>query len=135
VVPGRVNLWVDIRGIKADSIARCVTDLESAIRQIAELCKVSYTLQKVSSDLPVALDSALALLVEQQAAKLGLSSMRMPSGAGHDAMNIAYCIPTALIFVPCKGGISHNKAESITDTALLDGITLLYHSVLERACR
>lgn len=135
VVPGRVSLWVDIRGIHTDSIARCVADLEAVLPSIAQLCKVDYSLQKVSADQPVALDSALALLVEQQAEKLGLSFMRMPSGAGHDAMNIAYCIPSALIFVPCKGGVSHNKAESITDTALSDGITLLYHAVLERASR
>ena len=69
--------------------------------------------------------------VERSAGELGISCMRLPSGAGHDAGNLARHCPTGMIFVPCERGISHNEAENATPEALADGARVLA-SVLVR---
>ena len=63
----------------------------------------------------------------------GYSSMDILSGAGHDAMNIARVAPAAMIFVPCKDGLSHNEAESATPANLAAGAHTLLHTLLRRA--
>ena len=55
------------------------------------------------------------------------------SGAGHDAVYMARVVPTAMIFVPCKDGISHNEAEYASPEACADGANVLLHAVLARA--
>ena len=61
--------------------------------------------------------------------------MDMLSGAGHDAMNVARVAPTGMIVVPCKGGLSHNEAESATLEHLAAGAHVLLHTLLSRAVR
>ena len=67
------------------------------------------------------------------AATLGLSAREMVSGAGHDAVYMARVVPTAMIFVPCKDGISHAEAEYASPEACTDGANVLLHAVLARA--
>jgi len=71
--------------------------------------------------------------IETVCEELAIPHMLMPSGAGHDAMNMAKLTPTGLIFIPCKDGISHNPAEeaSIDDIAL--GAEVLLHTLLKLA--
>jgi N-carbamoyl-L-amino-acid hydrolase len=57
----------------------------------------------------------------------------MPSGAGHDAIYVARVAPTAMIFVPCKDGISHNEVEDARPEHLEAGANVLLHAVLARA--
>ncbi|MFC6048659.1 M20/M25/M40 family metallo-hydrolase, partial [Methylobacterium hispanicum] len=64
---------------------------------------------------------------------LGLSRRRMVSGAGHDACNLAGCMPAAMIFVPCKDGVSHNEAESATPTDCAAGADVLLHTLVALA--
>jgi N-carbamoyl-L-amino-acid hydrolase len=84
---------------------------------------------------PVAFDPAMVDLVERVAGRLGHSTRRMPSGAGHDAQMLARVCPTSMIFVPSIAGLSHNLAE---DTAVADleaGANVLLHVLLDRAQR
>jgi N-carbamoyl-L-amino-acid hydrolase len=64
---------------------------------------------------------------------LGLSCMELPSPAGHDARYLHYVCPTGMIFIPCKDGISHNEAESITPADATDGARLLAAAAWELA--
>jgi N-carbamoyl-L-amino-acid hydrolase len=75
-------------------------------------------------------DPALVDDVEQAAAELSLPSVRLPSGAGHDAQVIATMAPIAMIFVPSRGGVSHNPAEHTEPEALVAGAEVLLHSLL-----
>ncbi len=59
--------------------------------------------------------------------------MEMISGAGHDAMNLALVVPTAMVFVPCKGGVSHNESEFSSSSELATGTNVLLHAMLEMA--
>ena len=72
-------------------------------------------------------------LVRQNVDSLGYGHMEMISGAGHDAMNLASIVPTTMIFVPCKDGISHNEAEFATADDLAAGATVLLNAMITRA--
>jgi N-carbamoyl-L-amino-acid hydrolase len=82
---------------------------------------------------PVAFDPECIDAVRQAAAGLGLSAREIVSGAGHDAVYMARVVPTAMIFVPCKDGISHNEAEYASPEACTDGANVLLHAALARA--
>jgi N-carbamoyl-L-amino-acid hydrolase len=80
-------------------------------------------------------DPACVDLVRQGAAKLGYSAREIVSGAGHDAVYVARHVPTAMIFTPCKDGLSHNEAESIEPGEAEAGAQVLFEAVLARANR
>ena len=113
VVPGRVTLKVDIRGIVEKSIARAYADVMEKVKKVCAERGVTCNFTLYSADKPVAMDGLLARRVEKSCRELGVKYRRMPSGAGHDAMYMATLIPSALIFVPCKDGVSHSPAETI----------------------
>jgi N-carbamoyl-L-amino-acid hydrolase len=74
-------------------------------------------------------------VIEAAAQTLRLPNMRLPSGASHDAMYMARLCPTAMIFVPCEHGISHNEAENATPADLAAGARVLTASLIELANR
>ena len=80
-------------------------------------------------------DPACVELVRQAASRLGFSAREIVSGAGHDAVYVARHIPTAMIFTPCKDGLSHNEAESIEPEEAEAGCQVLFEAVLARANR
>ena len=73
--------------------------------------------------------------VERHARAQGLSTLRMPSGAGHDAQMLARVCPTAMVFVPSAGGLSHNVREHTEADQLVQGANVLLQVLLERAGR
>ena len=64
---------------------------------------------------------------------LGYDNMEMVSGAGHDSVYVSRVAPTAMIFVPCEGGISHNEIENAAKDDLEAGCNVLLHAMLDRA--
>ena len=81
----------------------------------------------------VAFHPACIAAVRDAALAQGLSARELVSGAGHDAVYMARVVPTAMIFVPCKDGVSHNEAEYAAPEACTDGANVLLHAVLARA--
>ncbi len=131
VVPGRVILKADIRGIVEKSISRACGDVKDKVKKICAERGVECRCTLYSADKPVALDGLLARRVEKACAALGAKCRRMPSGAGHDAMYMASLIPSAMIFVPCKDGVSHNPDESIDWERVRPGYETLRRVVSE----
>lgn len=129
VVPGRAVLKVDIRGIVEKSIRRVYTQVLNRVRAVEKErgVKIGFTLY--SEDKPVVMDGLLARRVENVCRSRGVKYRRMPSGAGHDAMYMASLIPSALIFVPCKDGISHNPDERIEWNRVRPGYEVLLETV------
>lgn len=129
VVPGRTVLKVDIRGIVEKSIHRVYTQVMNRVHAVEKErgVKIGFTLY--SADTPVVMDGLLAHRIEMVCRSRGVKYRRMPSGAGHDAMYMASLIPSALIFVPCKDGISHNPAESIEWERVRPGYEVLRETV------
>ena len=84
---------------------------------------------------PVQFDRRVVDLVERTAESMGLSAMRMPSGAGHDAQMLARVCPTGMIFVPSIAGLSHNPAERTDPADLEAGANVLLHCLVALAAR
>ena len=82
---------------------------------------------------PVTFDPAMVDLVESTATALGFSVRRLPSGAGHDAQMFAPNCPTAMVFVPSEGGISHNVEEFTNRSDIASGANVLLQAMLAKA--
>lgn len=111
VIPGRVELGVDIRGISQDSKARVIKGLLERIDEIKERRHVGMEIITLTDETPVALSPDVVQILQDICREQHYSSMLMPSGAGHDAMHMAALAKTGMVFIPCRGGISHNPAE------------------------
>ncbi|WP_225933216.1 Zn-dependent hydrolase [Pseudomonas peradeniyensis] len=132
VIPRRATFTVDLRDPDEQRLQQAETHLADLLRQLAEAEGVVIeTEQKVRLE-PVMFDATLANAIEASAGRLGLSHRRMTSGAGHDAQMIARIAPAAMIFVPSRGGISHNPREHTDDDQLLDGARVLLDVVTQR---
>ena len=114
VVPGPVRFTLDLRDPKSATLDSAEAALRDRIQEIADRRRLTVELTRIggrsrSPSIPRSWTS-----VEAAAGGLGLSHRRMVSGAGHDACNLAGKVPTAMIFVPCRDGVSHNESESAT---------------------
>jgi N-carbamoyl-L-amino-acid hydrolase len=134
-VPGRVRFTVDLR--HPDGAA--MDAMDQALRAAFERARgrgaggLDFVLDEIWYAPPVAFDPQCIEAVRQAAAGLGLSALKIVSGAGHDAVYMARVVPTAMIFVPCKDGISHAEVEYASPEACADGANVLLHAVLARA--
>jgi N-carbamoyl-L-amino-acid hydrolase len=134
-VPGRVRFTVDLRHPDGNTMDA----MDHALREVFERARgraagrLEFHLEEIWYAPPVAFDPACIEAVRQAAAKLGLSAREIVSGAGHDAVYMARAVPTAMIFVPCKDGISHAEVEYASPAACADGANVLLHAVLARA--
>ena len=114
VIPARVDFTLDARA--PDDVVRhaMVQDIVTECEAIAQKRGVGLALEPFM-DLPATpMDLGLMGVLEESLAALNIPLMRVASGAGHDAVAMAHLCPAAMLFVRCKGGISHNPAESIT---------------------
>ena len=135
VVPGEVRLSVDLRNAKDDTLLDMVSALYASLKSIEDECRVAIELKEITHFPPCVFDAALVASVRAGAKVHGHSHRDIVSGAGHDAVYVARVAPTAMIFVPCEGGISHNEIENATPEDLSAGCNVLLHAVLERAGR
>ena len=94
---------------------------------------VEISLARQYEDPPRDMAPQLMDELEQSARILGASSCRMMSGAGHDALSFAELVPTAMLFIPCRGGISHNINEYTTDEAICTGAMVLCDALARHA--
>lgn len=133
VVPGRVEMWVDIRGIDEGSIAATVQAVREASARIASREGTAVQAKTLSRDTPVPLAPAIVGSIEETCGRLGVTCRRMPSGAGHDAMNMARLTPTGMIFIPCRQGISHNPDEYASPEDIAAGVDILTETLYELA--
>jgi N-carbamoyl-L-amino-acid hydrolase len=133
VVPGRVAMSVDLRHPRDDALARMDSELRDAADTIARGLRLGCELRQVDHFPSSRFDVDCVGLVRAAATALDLAWREMPSGAGHDAIYVARVAPTAMIFVPCKDGISHNETEDARPEHLEAGANVLLHAVLARA--
>ncbi len=133
VIPGCVDLVIDIRGIDSDSIKSCVEEVKRRLFEIADERKVAARLDVISSEEPVLMSRRMIDRISEICRQKGIKYEVMPSGAGHDAMNLAPILPTGMIFIPCKGGISHNPAEEIDINDFETAMELLCELLLREA--
>jgi N-carbamoyl-L-amino-acid hydrolase len=133
VVPGEVRMTVDLRNAKDATLSAMVRELERAIGAIGRECRVAVEMKEVVYFPPSAFAPALVDSVRRAAQARGYSHRDIVSGAAHDAVYMARIVPTAMVFVPCEGGISHNEIENARAEDIAAGCNVLATAVLERA--
>ena len=114
VIPGHVQFSIDIRAPADANRARAVADIEVRISAIAAARRVSASVVKTHEANAFACDAGVIAGLTKAVEAVGVSPRLLPSGAGHDTMAIGKLCPAGMLFIRCKGGVSHNPLESIT---------------------
>lgn len=125
VIPGQVELGIDIRSISQEAKVQVCNELTSFIASVCKKRQLTYTMDTIADETPVAIDEEMINLVGTSCEDLGIEYMKLPSGAGHDAMNMAEKTQVAMIFIPCKDGVSHNPQEVASVQDISTGILVL----------
>ncbi|MDR6485378.1 Zn-dependent hydrolase [Paraburkholderia terricola] len=135
VIPGRVTLTVDLRAADDTTLTAMDTALRAACSNAAGKAGIAVDVEQVVYFPPQPFAADLVAAVKRGADTLGFSSMDVISGAGHDAVYLARVAPAAMIFVPCKDGISHNEIEDARADHLEAGCNVLLQAMLNAAAR
>lgn len=135
VIAARASLTVDLRNTDAAVLGQVRSALLAFVAECAAGHGVSCSTEVLADFAPVAFDAELVDSIEAHARSLGLSTLRLPSGAGHDAQMLARICPSAMIFVPSIDGLSHNVNEYTPPADLGRGAQVLLQAVLQRANR
>ncbi|MEA3247255.1 MAG: Zn-dependent hydrolase [Gemmatimonadota bacterium] len=131
VVPGRVECTLEIRDLDNAKIHALYEKIRTEAGRIGAMNGTTFAFQPYSTEVVAALtDPAMRAHIAAAAKSLGLSSRVMPSGAGHDAQDLARICPIGMIFVPSAGGISHSPKEYSTPQAVTNGADVLLHALL-----
>lgn len=133
VAPGRVWFSVDTRHGDPAQLDAMGEALRARAAEIARARDVAITVSDFWHSPPIRFDATLLGYLRGAAARRGIAAKEMPTGIGHDAVYVARRVPTAMIFVPCHGGLSHNEAESITPEWAEAGLLVLADAILEAA--
>lgn len=133
VVPGEVHMSTEFRSANDATLLSMVEEYRRVAKTIEAACRVAIDIREVVYFPPSHFAPELVGSVRDAAQALGLPHRDIVSGAGHDAVYLSRVAPTAMIFVPCEGGISHNEIESATPEDLTAGCNVLLHAVLARA--
>ena len=135
VVPGEVRFSAEFRHPSDAEVDVLDREFRPAAQALADASGIRLDLTTLFRIPAQPFDPGCVDLVRQAATRLGYPSREIVSGAGHDAVYVARHVPTAMIFTPCKDGLSHNEAESIEPEQAQAGCQVLFEAVLARANR
>jgi N-carbamoyl-L-amino-acid hydrolase len=130
VIPGQVVLTVDLRDLESPKIARFTERFEQLGREIGAATRTTFAFKRTVDSEPAIADAQVMSWIEGSAISLGLTRQRMPSGAGHDAQELARIAPMGMIFVPSVGGISHSPRELTKPDDVAHGADVLLNAVI-----
>ena len=130
VIPGTVVLSLELRDLDAAKIAMLYERIRAEARRIAEASDTTFDFKEINVNEPAPTDQRLRGMIADAAKELGLTTKLMPSGAGHDAQDMARIGPAGMIFVPSVGGISHSPRELSRAEDITNGANVLLGTVL-----
>jgi N-carbamoyl-L-amino-acid hydrolase len=130
IIPGQVVLTVDLRDLDPGKLTRFKARFEQLGREIGASTGTTFAMKSLVDSEPAIADPRVMGWIEASAAALGLTRQRMPSGAGHDAQEIAQIAPMGMIFVPSIGGISHSPREYSKPEDITHGANVLLNAVV-----
>ena len=132
-IPGRVCFSVDLRHPEEGRLSSMRSALEAEAAATCSAAGLHLSMEEIWHQSPLRFDPGCIEAVRGGAAAVGCEAMEIVSGAGHDACHVAQRVPTAMIFIPCAGGISHNETEDATREDCAAGCNVLLHAVTESA--
>jgi hypothetical protein len=131
VIPGKVVFGLELRDLDKEKILSMFEKIQAEAKQIARKSGTSISFTEPVVSTPALTDPRFQKLIDETARELGFSTKLMPSGAGHDAQEIAVIGPVGMIFVPSVGGISHSPREFSKPEDIANGANVLLHAVLK----
>ena len=131
VIPGKVVLSLELRDLDGAKIGMIYQKIRAEADQIARTSKVTFDFKEINVNIPAPTDARVRALIDQSAKDLGLSTKQMPSGAGHDAQDMARLGPVGMIFIPSIGGISHSPKEFSRPADITSGANVLLQALLK----
>jgi N-carbamoyl-L-amino-acid hydrolase len=133
VIPGKVFVAIDFRHPDDDILAKMDATMRAGVEKIAGEIGLEYELEQIFYYKPVHFDETCVAAVREGAEAFGYEAREIVSGAGHDACYMAKVAPTAMVFVPCIDGISHNEIEDAKPEWITAGGNVLLRAIVEKA--
>jgi N-carbamoyl-L-amino-acid hydrolase len=130
VIPGKVTMGMELRDLDAHKIKDLFERSRGAADEIGRMNGTTFHFSSEDLSAPALTDKSLQRLIALAAKRLGLSTKLMPSGAGHDAQEMANLGPIGMIFIPSVGGISHSPREFSHPSDIENGANVLLGTVL-----
>ncbi len=132
VIPGKVVMSLELRDLSAEKIDSLFQEIAKEAKSIAERTGTNISFTPIEATaIPTPTDPLIRKIIAEAAEELGLSYLFMPSGAGHDAQNMAKIAPTGMIFVPSIGGVSHSPKEFTPAKDVVNGANVLLRTILK----
>jgi N-carbamoyl-L-amino-acid hydrolase len=131
VVPGRVTTSLGLRDLDAVKVQMLFEKIQAEVRQIEMATGTKFAFKQTNASQPAPTDARIRRAIDESAKELGFTTKLMPSGAGHDAQEIANLCPTGMIFVPSREGISHSPREFSSPQDIANGAHVLLHTLLK----
>ncbi|MFT5260967.1 MAG: N-carbamoyl-L-amino-acid hydrolase [Saprospiraceae bacterium] len=132
-IPGEVFLTVDLRNPNNELLELMNEEFRDRCAICAKQHNVEIEITEIWNKPPIRFDTQCVTAISEAVQAMGYSHQEIVSGAGHDACQVCEVLPTAMIFVPCAGGLSHNEAESAEPADLEAGANVLLHAMLSLA--
>ncbi|HEY7567104.1 MAG TPA: Zn-dependent hydrolase [Gemmatimonadaceae bacterium] len=130
VVPGKASLSLELRDLDAAKVTSLLETIRREAQAIASANGTSIRIEPISANAPAMTDARVRRAVGETAQTLGLKSVELPSGAGHDAQSMSILAPMGMIFVPSVGGISHSPKEYTSPGDCVRGADMLLNTIL-----
>ncbi|MEE9501647.1 MAG: Zn-dependent hydrolase [Candidatus Aminicenantaceae bacterium] len=132
VIPGKVVMSLELRDLSGEKIQSLYEKIEKEAQTIAQQTDTQISFSSIDAmAIPAPTDPRIRKYIDESAKELGLSTLYMPSGAGHDAQDMAKIAPTGMIFIPSVGGISHSPKEYSRPEDIVNGVNVLLHTILK----
>src|SRR5256714_4928628 len=131
VIPGKVVLTLELRDLDAAKIGMLYQKIRAEADQIAQAGKVTFDFKELNTNIPAPTDPRIRAIIDRSAKELGLTTKLMPSGAGHDAQDMARLGPVGMIFIPSIGGISHSPKEFSRPQDIENGANVLLGALMK----
>jgi beta-ureidopropionase / N-carbamoyl-L-amino-acid hydrolase len=131
VIPGKVVLSLELRDLDAAKIGMLFERIQAEAQKLADASKTKFDFKEINVNIPAPTDPKIRSSISEAARDLGLTTKRMPSGAGHDAQDMARLGPVGMIFIPSVGGISHSPREFSHPEDIANGANVLLHTLLK----
>jgi N-carbamoyl-L-amino-acid hydrolase len=131
IVPGKVATSLGLRDLDAAKVQMLYEKIQAEVRQIEAATGTKFEFKQVTSSQPAPTDARFRRAIDEAAKQLGFTTKLLPSGAGHDAQEIAHICPIGMIFIPSRDGISHSPREFSTPEDITNGTNVLLHTLLK----
>jgi ureidoglycolate amidohydrolase len=132
-VPCRARLEIDLRDTQLATRDAALERIERSVQAICARREIGYQIERVNADAPALCDPRLVEAVAEVCRELGLPMKRMISRAYHDTLFMAQLCPATMIFIPCRGGVSHRPDEYSSPEQIRDGVNVLAHTLAKLA--